>query len=88
MIASDMRRFDLLLYVKRADADYTVGTTYLTGEERGQIKKALDNFLATYDLTSVDVVLDGTRFQDSLQYALGNCIELVNKAVRRRFEVG
>ena len=84
-IASEMRKFDLLLFVKRADGDYSANTTFLTGEERGQIKNALDDFFKTYDLTTFEIMLDVTMFDESLQRAVQSCIGWVNDAVRRRF---
>jgi hypothetical protein len=84
-IATEMRKLDLLIYVKRADGDYSADTTYLTGEERGQIKQELDTFLTTYDLTSFEILLDGKSFDESLRRAVEDCIGWVNIAIRRRF---
>jgi hypothetical protein len=84
-IASEMRKFDLLLYVKRADGDYSANTTFLSGEERGQIKKALDDFFMTYDLSTYEILLDGKIFDESLQRAVQSCIGWVNDVFRRRF---
>jgi hypothetical protein len=85
LVASEMRKLDLILYVKRADGDYSADTTFLTGEERGQIKKALDNFFITYDLPTFEILLDGKMFDESLQRAVQCCIGWVSDAIRRRF---
>jgi hypothetical protein len=85
-VAHEMRKFDLLLNVRREDGDYSADTTFVTGAERAQISKELDAFIEAYDFQSVGLFIDWRRFQESLDRALADSLERVNAVIRRRRE--
>lgn len=84
-IAAHARGYDLLVDVRRKDANYTEETGRTKPEERQRVRKYLDDFFVNYGLHTYKVETDSANLEASIRHAADRLAAEVREiAIRRR----